>query len=134
MRAEGPGTVYISRFLSLHSLTNLYPGSDMRGVPASDTNAIFIPSDSSLIIFGLIRSPLISLYIVSFVIMSYCFNSLLVISLRKTPDLDTGSKKVTVLSDHNSLGKESNIWFATFGGVKTSSLLKFARQVSISGL
>ena len=67
----------------------------------------------------------------------------LTISRRKTPDLAHGSKNVRSLFDQmfspefdcaQAASKESSIWFANSGGVKTSSLDKFAMQVRTSGL
>ena len=60
--------------------------------------------------------------------------SRLAISRRNTPDLQAGSRKVTLLSCQMSSGSISSIWLATSGGVNTSSLLRFARQVRTSGL
>ena len=50
------------------------------------------------------------------------------------PVLLTGSRKRASGLLHNSAGSISSILFTTAGGVKTSSLLKLARQVSTSGL
>jgi len=61
-------------------------------------------------------------------------SSRLAISRRKTPDLQPGSRKVALGSLQSDAGRRSRISFASFGGVKTSSLLRFARQVSTSGL
>src|SRR5664279_112573 len=44
MRAVGPGRVSIGISFSTHVLTNKKPGSEMPGVPASDTRAIVCPS------------------------------------------------------------------------------------------
>ena len=60
--------------------------------------------------------------------------SRLAISRRNTPDLQAGSRNVALLSCHSSSGSISSIRFATSGGVNTSSLDRFARQVRTSGL
>ena len=41
--AEGPGIGIIDIPAAIVSLTNRYPGSEIRGVPASQTNAIALP-------------------------------------------------------------------------------------------
>ena len=61
------------------------------------------------------------------------FSSLFAISLRNTPDLENGSRNLLLGLVNNSCGSRSSILLAMFGGVKTSSLLRFARQFSISG-
>src|SRR5258708_16686092 len=58
----------------------------------------------------------------------------LAISRRNTPDLEAGSRKRAFLSDQSAAGSRSSILFARLGGVKTSSLLRFARQFKTSGL
>src|SRR5580704_6619340 len=58
----------------------------------------------------------------------------LTISRRNTPDLQPGSRKVVFLSLQRSAGSTSRIWFTSCGGVKTSSLLRFAMQLKTSGL
>ena len=50
--AEAPGIGTISIFSSIHALINLYPGSLIVGVPASEINAILLPSFNRLIILG----------------------------------------------------------------------------------
>ena len=67
VNADGPGIVYIGIFFCLHNLTNLYPGSEMRGVPASEINATDLPSVSLLRISFRDNSLLKSLY------MNSCF-------------------------------------------------------------
>ena len=62
------------------------------------------------------------------------FINLFVISLRKTPDLVTGSRKVVSFEWNNSWGNKSSILLTNSGDVKTSSLLKLARQDKTSGL
>ena len=65
------------------------------------------------------------------------------ISRRNTPDLVKGSRNVTVgsaqmsapsLSAAHASASVSSIRLANSGGVKTSSLERFAMQVSTSGL
>ncbi len=58
----------------------------------------------------------------------------LAISRKNTPDLLTGSRKVVDLSLNNATGSISKISPTNLGGVKTSSLLKLARQDKTSGL
>src|ERR1700726_340368 len=58
----------------------------------------------------------------------------LTISRRNTPDLQPGSRKVLFLSLQRSPRSTSRIWFTSCGGVKTSSLLRFAMQLRTSGL
>ena len=60
--------------------------------------------------------------------------SLFAISRKKTPLLHAGSKNLASGSVKSSCGNKSSIAFATSGGVKTSSLLRFARQDKTSGL
>ena len=48
---EGPGITEYSIFSLIHSLTNIYPGSETRGAPASEINDIIFPALASLIIF-----------------------------------------------------------------------------------
>ncbi|MEG9429990.1 MAG: hypothetical protein VZQ61_03595 [Christensenellaceae bacterium] len=62
------------------------------------------------------------------------FISLLAISLKNTPVLQAGSKNVVSGFLKSSCGKRSSIWFTISGGVKTSSLERFARQLKTSGL
>ena len=49
---DGPGRESIWIPWAIHSLTSLYPGSEISGVPASDTKARFSPDWSLWIIFG----------------------------------------------------------------------------------
>ena len=44
MTAQHPGIVVTFMFCFLHSLTNLYPGSEIKGDPASLTRATSLPS------------------------------------------------------------------------------------------
>lgn len=60
--------------------------------------------------------------------------SLFAASLRKTQDFVAGSKILIEESDHSSFGRRSSMVFANFGGVNTSSLLRFAIASSTSGL
>ncbi len=46
--AQGPGIVSISISFSQASFMSLYPGSEIPGVPASETSAIFFPFSNSL--------------------------------------------------------------------------------------
>jgi len=45
---EGPGIDSIFTFLLTSAAINSEPGSEIRGVPASDNNAIFLPSANKL--------------------------------------------------------------------------------------
>ena len=49
--AEGPGIGKILISLSIHSLTNIEPGSEILGVPASDIKEIIFPDFKYSIIF-----------------------------------------------------------------------------------
>src|ERR1035437_5217402 len=55
IRAVGPGRVSTGIFFSTHVLTSKKPGSEIAGVPASETSAIVCP----LIIFEQIESTLL---------------------------------------------------------------------------
>ena len=55
---EGPGRESTSMFCARHSLTNLYPGSEIRGVPASEIKQIFAPFFSCSITWGTILNSL----------------------------------------------------------------------------
>jgi len=50
VREEGPGIGMISMFAATAFLTRMEPGSEMPGVPASETRAISWPSCSLLMI------------------------------------------------------------------------------------
>ena len=56
--AHGPGIGIISISFFFASFTISSPGSDITGVPASDTNAIFFPSINLLINSSLFISSL----------------------------------------------------------------------------
>ena len=58
---QSPGTGIIFMFLSIEALTNLYPGSDIPGVPAFEIIAIFFPSINFLITLGICLVELCSL-------------------------------------------------------------------------
>ena len=49
--AEGPGIGKILIWLLIHSFTNIEPGSEILGVPASDIKEIIFPDFKSSIIF-----------------------------------------------------------------------------------
>ena len=50
--AEGPGTEKTNKFSSIHLLTSIMPGSEMLGVPASETNEtiLFFFIDSTIML------------------------------------------------------------------------------------
>ena len=54
--AQGPGIETISKSLFIRSRTNLYPGSEIKGVPLSETKARFKPLSKYSTIFEKIRS------------------------------------------------------------------------------
>ena len=58
---EGPGITEYSIFSLMHSLTNMYPGSDIKGAPASEINDIVFPALASLIILFVLLLSLWSL-------------------------------------------------------------------------
>jgi len=58
--------------------------------------------------------------------------NLLTISLKKTPDLQVGSKNFIFSFSQIFLGNKSRSLFTVDGGVNTSSLLKFAKQLKPS--
>ena len=48
---DGPGITEYFTFSLMHSVTNLYPGSDIRGAPASEIIDIVLPAFAFSIIF-----------------------------------------------------------------------------------
>ena len=61
-------------------------------------------------------------------------SSRLAISRRNTPDLQPGSRKRGILIAPEFCGQQVQNLITSCGGVKTSSLLRLARQVRTSGL
>ena len=74
--AEGPGMGMTLISLLMHSLTNIEPGSEMLGVPASDIKEIIFPDLRYSIIFITFYFSLNLWFEINFDLISYLFNNL----------------------------------------------------------